>query len=141
MNELLFTFNSKQLTPTLPKNELSQQLSTSTSSKAKTILPRPNIRTKKMKRYHQMFESENIKKQLIDNDNEFMGLENITSENLIRISEFIPTPDRSVQTIENKDKLKKNREVSFAKELDCQETNKTKAIISNWTSTGKRYSE
>ena len=86
MQELLFTFNSQQLTPTIIRHHPPPAAVSSTEPRPKLDLFKRNLRTKKMKKYNHVFEQDNIKRHMTEIDNEFIGLENITSENLIKIS-------------------------------------------------------
>lgn len=98
MNEFLFTFSSKQFSHQLQPNNENRSKEQSPCRNEHNI---KHIRTKKLKRYDKWFEQKGIKKYQTEPENEFIGLENVTSETLVRLSENSPViPPRSIRTIQ-----------------------------------------
>ena len=86
MNDFLYTFSSKQISAELPNEQQDRPCTIMQDPARRVDIGLKNIRTKRMKRYEKVFEHTGIRKHLTEPENEFMGLENIASETLVRLS-------------------------------------------------------
>lgn len=120
MSDLLFTFNSQQLTPNSLQNQPVRSVPASAELQPKPEIPIRNIRTKRMKRYDKIFEPDGIRKLTTEPQRLLKGLYSRASENLAMLSENAPlTLVRSIQTIGNEPRSHRSREIAT---LECLST-------------------
>lgn len=107
MGDFLITFNSKQFSAQYDRTIDPKPCVLATDLARRTEHTIKHIRTKKLKKYEKIFEEVGLKKHMTDPENEFMGLENIASETLVRLSQHCPAfPSRSIKTTQEQTRPK-----------------------------------